>query len=84
MENTISRQSYWRDGEIIDANNIFILIPVGPFGELFDASLKTQATGLATFSQDRPHATQAAELVITNQTLFNVFGKADEWIESHA
>jgi hypothetical protein len=39
---------------------------------------------LPTFSLDRPNATRAAALAVTNRTPYNVLGKADTiWKESH-
>jgi hypothetical protein len=68
-------------GEILDTNNVFIPIAVGPFGEfgsLFHRFIKTHKTlPLPTFSQDRPNATRAAALAVTNRTPYNVLGKAD-------
>jgi hypothetical protein len=75
-------------GEVIDTYNVFIPITVGPFGEfcsLFRRFIETHKTlTLPTFSSDRPNATPAAALAVTNRTPYNVLGKADTiWKETH-
>jgi hypothetical protein len=75
-------------GEILDNNNAFIPIAVGPFGEL--GSLfrrfieRYHPLPLPTFSSERPNARRAAERAIIHRTPYDVFGKADNiWKESH-
>jgi hypothetical protein len=59
-------------GEIIDSNNSFIPIAVGPngeFGSLFQQFLHgSNPLPLPTFHDDRPNASRAAELAISNKT----------------
>jgi hypothetical protein len=74
-------------GEILDSNNAFIPIAVGPFGEFGSLFLRfierSRTLPLPTFSADRPNATRAAERAITNRTPYDVFGKADKiWHET--
>jgi hypothetical protein len=75
-------------GEILDTNNAFIPIAVGPFGEfgsLFRRFIEShRELPLPSFSTDRPNATRAAALAVNNRTPYSVFGKADKiWKESH-
>jgi hypothetical protein len=75
-------------GEMLDANNVFVPIAVGPFGEfgsLFRRFIERhRVLPLPTFSTDRPNATRAAERAITNRTPYDVFGKADLiWKDTH-
>jgi hypothetical protein len=75
-------------GEILDANNVFIPIAVGPFGEfgsLFRRFIERfRSLPLPAFSNERPNATRAAERAITNRTPYDVFGKADLiWKDTH-
>jgi hypothetical protein len=75
-------------GEILDANNVFVPIAVGPFGEfgsLFRRFIERhRVLPLPTFSTDRPNATRAAARAITNRTPYDVFGKADLiWKDTH-
>ncbi|KAL3770792.1 hypothetical protein ACHAWO_005713 [Cyclotella atomus] len=75
-------------GEILDANNVFVPIAVGPFGEfgsLFRWFIERhRVLPLPTFSTDQPNATRAAERAITNRTPYDVFGKADLiWKDTH-
>jgi hypothetical protein len=74
-------------GEILDTNNVFIPIAVGPhgeFGSLFRRFIEShKPLPLPAFCKDRPHATRAASLAITNRTPYNVLGMADKtWKES--
>jgi hypothetical protein len=73
-------------GKILDTNNVFIPIAVGPhgqFGSLFRRFIESHKTlPLPTFSQERPNATRAANLAVTNRTPYNVLGTADKlWKE---
>jgi hypothetical protein len=75
-------------GEILDNNNVFIPIAVGPFGELgtlfrwFIENCKVLP--LPTFSQDRPNATSAAEQATTHRMPYDVLTKADKaWRKTH-
>jgi hypothetical protein len=75
-------------GEILDTNNVFIPIVAGPFGgfgSLFRRFIEShRILPLPDFSADRPNATRAAALAVTNRTPYNVLGKADKiWKESH-
>jgi len=69
-------------GEIIDNNNVFIPISVGPFGEfgtLFRRFLENKSTlPLPKFPDDRPNATRAALLAINHRTPYDILGKADK------
>jgi hypothetical protein len=69
-------------GEILDTNNAFIPLAVGPFGEygsLFRRFIEShRVLPLPSFSTDRPNATRAAALAVNNRTPYNVFGKADK------
>jgi hypothetical protein len=74
--------------EILDTNNVFIPVAVGPFGEfgiLFRRFIEShKILPLPEFSADRPNATRAAALAVMNRTPYNVLGKADMiWKESH-
>jgi hypothetical protein len=66
----------------IDSNNSFIPIAVGPngeFGSLFPRFLHgSNPLPLPTFRNDRPNASRAAELAISNKTPFDILGKADK------
>jgi hypothetical protein len=76
-------------GEILDTNNVFVPIAVGPFGE-FDSLFRRfiewhKILPLPTFSPDPQNATRAAALLVTNLTSYNVLNinKADTiWKES--
>jgi hypothetical protein len=75
-------------GEVLHTNNVFIPISVGPFGEvgiLFRRFIGShRILPLPEFSADRPNATRAAALAVTNRTPYNILGKADmSWKESH-
>jgi hypothetical protein len=75
--------------KILDTNNVFIPIAVGPFGEfgsLFCRFIEShKIIPLPEFSADRPNATRAAALAVTNRTPYNVLGKADKiWKEVHS
>jgi hypothetical protein len=75
-------------GEILDCNNAFIPIAVGPFGELgsiFRRFIERYNTlPLPTFSNERPNAKLAAQRAIIHRTPYDVFGKADIiWRETH-
>ena len=75
-------------GEIIEANNSFIPIAVGPhgeFGSLFRRFLEADKTlEFAPFPQDRPNAHLAAQRAISTKTPFDVLGKADQnWKRTH-
>ena len=75
-------------GEILDCNNAFIPIAVGPFGELgsiFRRFIERYNTlPLPTFSKERPNAERAAKRAIIHRTPYDVFGKADKiWKETH-
>jgi hypothetical protein len=75
-------------GEILDCNNAFIPIAVGPFGELgsiFRRFIERYHTlPLPTFSNERPNAKLAAQRAIIHRTPYDVFGKADIiWRETH-
>jgi hypothetical protein len=69
-------------GEIINSNQAFIPIAVGPFGgfgSLFCRFIDDVNTlPLPTFPTDRPNAARAAKLASNYRTPYNVFGKADE------
>jgi hypothetical protein len=89
--NPITRRMLTADeviGEILDNNNVFIPIAVGPFGELgtlfrwFIENCKVLP--LPTFSQDRPNATSAAEQATTHRMPYDVLTKADKaWRKTH-
>jgi hypothetical protein len=75
-------------GEILDTNNVFIPIAVGPFGafgSLFRQFIEShRILPLPEFNADTLNATRAAALAVTNRTPYNVLGKADMiWKESH-
>jgi hypothetical protein len=69
-------------GEIINSNQAFIPIAVGPFGgfgSLFCRFIDDVNTlSLPTFPTDSPNAARAAKLATNYRTPYNVFGKADE------
>jgi hypothetical protein len=89
--NPITKRTLTADeviGEILDSNNVFIPIAIGPFGEL--GTLFRRFIGncrvlpLPTFSQDRPNATRAAERAVTHRTPYDILTKADRaWRKSH-
>jgi hypothetical protein len=89
--NNLTRLTLTADGvigKIIDSNNSFIPIAVGPngeFGSLFRRFLHgSNLLPLPTFRDDRPNASRAAELAISNKTPFNILGKADKnWKREH-
>jgi hypothetical protein len=71
-------------GEILNSNQAFIPIAVGPFGSfdsLFCRFIDDVTTlSLPTFPVDRPNASRAAKLATNHRTPYNVLGKADqEW-----
>jgi hypothetical protein len=75
-------------GEILDSNNAFIPIAVGPFGKLGTLLRRfienCKVLPLPTFSQDRPNASRAAERATTNRTPYDVLSKADRtWRKTH-
>jgi hypothetical protein len=75
-------------GEILDSNNVFIPIAVGPFGKLgtlFCSFIENcKVLPLPTFSQDRPNASRAAEQATTNRTPYDVLSKGDRtWRKTH-
>jgi hypothetical protein len=89
--NKLTRRTLSADaviGEIIDGNNSFIPIAVGPngeFGSLFRRFLHGSNTlPLPSFRDDRPNALRAAEIATTNKTPFDILGKADKnWKAEH-
>ena len=68
-------------GQILNTNNVFIPIAVGPFGDIgsiFRRFIKNQRTlPLPSFPTDRPNALRAAEHAINVRTPYDVFGKAE-------
>ena len=89
--NKLTRRTLSADeviGEIINGNNSFIPIAVGPngeFGSLFRRFLHgSNPLPLPSFRTDRPNATRAAELSISNKTPFDILGRADRnWKREH-
>jgi hypothetical protein len=69
-------------GEIINSNQVFIPIAVGPFGglgSLFCRFIEDVNTlPLPSFPTDRPNTARAAKLATNHQTAYNVLGKADQ------
>jgi hypothetical protein len=69
-------------GEIINSNQAFIPIAVGPFGgfgSLFCRFIDDVNTLLLpTFPTNRPNAARAAKFATNYRTFYNVFGKAGE------
>lgn len=75
-------------GEILDSNNVFIPIAVGPFGELgtlFRRFIENcRVLPLPTFSPERVNAKRAAERATNNRTPYDVLTKADRaWRKKH-
>lgn len=75
-------------GEILNTNNVFIPIAVGPFGDIgsiFRRFIENHRTlPLPSFPSDRPNALKAAERAINVRTPYDVFGKADRaWKREH-
>jgi hypothetical protein len=75
-------------GEIINSNQAFIPIAVGPFGgfgSLFCRFIDDVNTlPLPTFPLDQPNAARAAKIATNHQTPYNVFRKADQkWKATH-
>ena len=75
-------------GEILDSNNVFIPIAVGPFGELgtlFRRFIENcKVLPLPTFSSERVNAKRAAERATNNRTPYDVLTKADRaWRKKH-
>jgi hypothetical protein len=75
-------------GEIINSNQAFIPIAVGPFGgfgSLFCRFIDDVNTlPLPTLPTDRPNAARAAKIATNHRTPYNVFGKADQkWKATH-
>ena len=75
-------------GNIIDSNNAFIPIAVGPHGEigsLFRRFLTgRRALPLPNFSEDRPNAKRAADTAISTKTPYDILGKANKiWRNSN-
>jgi hypothetical protein len=89
--NKLTRRTLTADGvigEILDSNNAFIPIAVGPhgeFGSLFRRFLHgSNPLPLPAFRDDRPNAIRAANLAISNKTPFDILGKADKnWKREH-
>ena len=69
-------------GQLLDSNQGFIPIAIGPFGELgqiFQRFLYgTQPTTLPLISKDKPNAERALHLSISNKVPSNVLGRAKE------
>ena len=83
--NTLTQKTLTADeviGEILDGNNSFVPIAIGPFGDmgsLIQRFLDDSPTlPLPTFSRDRPNATRAAERAVNFRTPYNVLGQADK------
>jgi hypothetical protein len=75
-------------GEVLDSNNVFIPIAVGPSGELGTLVRRfienCKVLPLPTFSQDRPNEWRAAERAVTHRRPYDVFTKADRaWRKAH-
>ena len=90
--NEITNKSLSADqviGEIIDDNNTFIPVAIGPFGEigsLFRRFLtNTSALPPPTIPPDRPNAIRAATLANHHKTPHDVLGKATRiWQKQHS
>lgn len=69
-------------GEIIESNNAFIPIAVGPhgeFGTLFRRFIEgTDPIPISSFPPNRPNAKLAAEIATNARTPFDIFGRADK------
>jgi hypothetical protein len=75
-------------GEIIDGNNCFIPIAVGPYGDLgslFRHFLYGEnVIEIPSFGQDRPNATRAYNIAKHIRTPYDVLGRADRnWKRDH-
>ena len=75
-------------GEIINSNNVFIPIAIGPFGELgslFRRFLHGDTIlPLPQFPSHRPNAQRAAQLATHHRTPYNILGTADKiWKLTH-
>jgi hypothetical protein len=75
-------------GEIINSNQVFIPIAVGPFGgfgSIFCCFINGVNTlPLPTFPINRPNAARAAKFATNHQKPYNVLGKANhKWKATH-
>jgi hypothetical protein len=62
--------------EILNSNQAFIPIEVGPFGSFGFDNVTTLP--LPTFSVDQPNASRAAKLATNHRTPYKVLGRADK------
>ena len=89
--NPFTKQSFSADqiiGEIVNNNNSFVPIAIGPHGEigsLFRRFLQgDNALELPSFNQDRPNAKIAAERAISSRMPYNILDKANKnWMTSN-